>query len=48
MLSSRGVPESDDCFLSEKDKEFIIRKAEDIPDPLALIMLPKNEITRAE
>lgn len=48
MLSSRGVPESDDCYLSEKDKEFIIRKAEDIPDPLALIMLPKNEITRTE
>lgn len=48
MLSSRGVPESDDCYLSEKDKEFIIRKAEDIPDPLALIMLPKNKITRTE
>lgn len=48
MLSSRGVPESDDCYLSEKDKEFIIRKAEDIPDPLTLIMLPLNEITRTE
>lgn len=48
MLSSRGVPEADDCYLSEKDKEFIIRKAEDIPDPLALIMLPKNEITQTE
>lgn len=48
MLSSRGVPEDDDCYLSEKDKEFIIRKADDIPDPLALIMLPKNELTRTE
>lgn len=48
MLSSRGVPENDDCYLSEKDKEFIIRKAEDIPDPLTLIMLPLNEITRTE
>ena len=48
MLSSRGVPESDDCYLSEKDKEFIIRKAEDIPDPLTIIMLPLNEITRTE
>ena len=48
MLSSRGVPEGNDCYLSEEDKDFIIRKAEDIPDPLALIMLPKNEITRTE
>lgn len=48
MLSSRGVPEGSDCYLSEEDKDFIIRKAEDIPDPLALIMLPKNEITRTE
>lgn len=48
MLGSRGVPEGSDCYLSDTDKEFIIRKAEDIPDPLALIMLPKNEITRAE
>ena len=48
MLGSRGVPEGGDCYLSDKDKEFIIRKAEDIPDPLALIMLPKNEITRTE
>lgn len=48
MLSSRGVPEGSDCYLSEEDKEFIIRKAEDIPDPLALVMLPKNEITRTE
>lgn len=48
MLNSRGVPEGGECFLSEEDKEFIIRKAEDIPDPLALIMLPKNNITHTE
>ena len=48
MLSARGASEGNDCYLSDADKEFIIRKAEDIPDPLALIMLPKNEITRAE
>ena len=48
MLGSRGVPEGGDCYLSEKDKEFIIRKAEDIPDPLALVMLPKNEVSRTE
>lgn len=47
-LSSRGVPEGGDCYLSDSDKEFIIRKAEDIPDPLALVMLPQNEITGTE
>lgn len=48
MLGSKGVPEGEAYYLSEKDKEFIIRKAEDIPDPLSLIMLPKNEITATE
>lgn len=48
LLNSRGVSESEDCFLSQVDKDFVIRKAEDIPDPLALLMLPKNEITRVE
>ena len=48
MINSKGVPEGELHHLSEKDKDFIIRKAEDIPDPLALIMLPKNEITSTE
>ena len=48
MLNSRGVPAGGDCYLSDEDKEFIIRKAEDIPDPLALLMLPRNNITRIE
>lgn len=48
MLNSRGVPAGGDCYLSDEDKEFIIRKAEDIPDPLALLMLPRNSITRTE
>ncbi len=48
MLGSKGVPEGESYYLSEKDKTFIIRKAEDIPDPLSLIMLPKNEITATE
>lgn len=48
MLASRGVPAGGDCYLTDEDKDFIIRKAEDIPDPLALLMLPKNRITRTE
>lgn len=47
MLESRGLAEGSDCYLSDKDKEFVLRKAEDIPDPLTLIMLPKN-LTNAE
>jgi len=47
MLESRGLTEGSDCYLSDKDKEFVLRKAEDIPDPLTLIMLPKN-LTNAE
>lgn len=39
-LGSRGI--------SEEDKSFIIRKAEDIPDPLTLVMLPHNDITGTE
>ncbi|PKM78417.1 MAG: hypothetical protein CVU90_02660 [Firmicutes bacterium HGW-Firmicutes-15] len=31
-----------EAVLSEDDKEFIIRKAEDIPDPLAVILLSNN------
>ena len=48
MINSKGIPEGEAHHLSETDKDFIIRKAEDIPDPLALIMLPKNEITTTE
>lgn len=48
MLNSRGAPAGGDCYLSAEDKEFIIRKAEDIPDPLALLILPRNSITRTE
>lgn len=31
-----------EAILSEEDKEFIIRKAEDIPDPLSVILLSNN------
>lgn len=40
ILSSRGVNDIEDCHLSEDDKTFIIRKADDIPDPLSVMLLP--------
>lgn len=40
ILSSRGVSAMEDEFISEDDKAFIIRKAEDIPDPLSVMLLP--------
>lgn len=40
ILSSRGVSAIEDGCLSEDDKAFIIRKAEDIPDPLSVMLLP--------
>lgn len=40
ILSNRGVSNIEDECLSEDDKSFIIRKAEDIPDPLSVMLLP--------
>ena len=40
ILSSRGVNDIGESLLSEEDKAFIIRKAEDIPDPLSVVLLP--------
>lgn len=40
ILSSRGVSAMENEFISEADKAFIIRKAEDIPDPLSVMLLP--------
>ena len=36
------LAEGQDCFLSEDDKAFILRKAEDIPDPLTLVLVPNS------
>jgi hypothetical protein len=47
ILESRELSEDDICYLSDSDKEFVLQRAEDIPDPLSLIMLPKNP-TKAE
>ena len=42
MLESERVEEGQDCYLSEDDKAFIIRKSEDIPDPLTLVLVPNS------
>lgn len=42
MLESGRLEEGQDCYLSEDDKAFIIRKAEDIPDPLTLVLVPNS------
>lgn len=40
ILESKGVNETNENILSDDDKNFIIRKAEDIPDPLSVMLLP--------
>lgn len=40
MLDSRDIGETEEGMLSEDDKDFIIRKSEDIPDPLSLMLVP--------
>lgn len=39
---SRGISESESNALSEDDKAFVVRKAEDIPDPISVVLLPAN------
>lgn len=40
IFSSKGVNDTEQCHLSEEDKAFIIRKADDIPDPLSVMLMP--------
>lgn len=42
IYSSRGISESESNALSEDDKAFVVRKAEDIPDPISVVLLPAN------
>lgn len=42
MLEAGRLEEGQDSHLSDEDKAFIIRKAEDIPDPLALAFVPNS------
>ncbi|MBE5917899.1 MAG: hypothetical protein E7273_13800 [Pseudobutyrivibrio ruminis] len=40
ILESKGVDETNENVLSDVDKSFIIRKADDIPDPLSVMLVP--------
>lgn len=40
IFSSRGVNDIEECHLTDDDKDFIIRKADDIPDPLSVMLVP--------
>ena len=42
IISSKGLNEDEIGHLSDDDKEFILRKAEDIPDPLSVMLLPST------
>lgn len=42
ILCSRGVDELDAVHLSEEDKAFILRKSDDIPDPLSVTLVPES------
>lgn len=42
ILESKGVDEANVNMLSDDDKSFIVRKAEDIPDPLSVMLIPSN------
>lgn len=46
IVSSRGVDGIEDGYLSEDDKLFIVRKADDIPDPLSVMLLPVTVATK--
>ncbi len=45
ILSSKGVNGTEECHLSDDDKAFIIRKADDIPDPLSVMLMPATVST---
>lgn len=40
MLSSKSIGATEPIYISDEDKEFIQRKADDIPDPLSIMLLP--------
>lgn len=42
IVSNRGISDSEANALSEDDKSFVVRKAEDIPDPISVLLLPSN------
>lgn len=46
IVASRGVGNIEECHLNDDDKAFIVRKADDIPDPLSVILLPATVLAR--
>ncbi len=42
IIANRGVSSVEECYLNEEDKNFIIRKSDDIPDPLSIMLLPNT------
>lgn len=46
IFSSKGVNDIEECHLNDDDKAFIIRKADDIPDPLSVILMPVTISTK--
>ena len=46
IFSSRGVDDIEECHLKDKDKAFIIRKADDLPDPLSVMLMPVTISTK--
>ena len=48
MMETENLEEGQDCYLYEDDKAFIIRKSEDIPDPLTLVLIPNSIIESSE
>lgn len=42
MICSKGVDEQDESFLTADDKQFIVRKSDDIPDPLSVMLIPEG------
>lgn len=46
IVSSRGVDGIEEGHLSDDDKAFIVRKADDIPDPLSIMLLTVTVFAR--
>lgn len=42
ILAGRGVDGIEEGHLTEADKSFIVRKADDIPDPLSVMLMPET------
>jgi len=42
IICSKGVDIQDESFLTADDKQFIVRKSDDIPDPLSVMLIPEG------